>query len=82
MFSLLLLLILLTPSFEFSAFDFLIAVAVVLLAVGLVSTATFFVYQMRGGKPNIFIELGIGSISSVLLGLGSLFMMMSFGLYP
>jgi hypothetical protein len=44
--------------------------------------AGYFVYQMRGaGKRNIIIELLIGALSSVLLGFGTLFMMLSFGLY-
>ena len=53
-----------------------------LVASGLVVMAGYFVYQMRGsGKRNIIIELLIGALSSVLLGFGTLFMMLSFGLY-
>ena len=42
--------------------------------------ATFFVHQMSGSK-NIGIEVFIGAIASVLLGLGTLFIMLSFGLW-
>jgi len=50
---------------------------------GFAFTAFYFIYQMRGpGKRNLLIELGIGGISSVLLGVGTLFTMLGFGMYP
>jgi len=42
--------------------------------------ATFFVCQMSGNK-SISIEVFIGLVSSILLGLGTLFVMLSFGLW-
>jgi hypothetical protein len=53
-----------------------------LLLIGLALMGAYFVYQMRGSeKRNIFIELSIGVLSSVALGFGTLFTMLSFGLY-
>lgn len=54
------------------------------LVSGLVFTALYFVYQMRGagsGSPSIAIELLLGGIASTLLGFGSLFIMATFDLY-
>lgn len=55
--------------------------AVGLTAAGLVFTAIYFVTQMKGGSRNIPLELLIGAVSSGLLGFGTFFMMLSFGLY-
>lgn len=57
-----------------------------LMLSGLACTAGFFVYQMHfsGNKTKanlIFVELLIGLVASILLGFGSLFFMLSFGLY-
>jgi len=56
-----------------------------LMLSGLACTAGFFVYQMHfSGKAKakvIFVELAIGLVASILLGFGSLFFMLSFGLY-
>jgi hypothetical protein len=54
---------------------------VALTLIGLVLTALFFVYQMQSGKRSLVIELVIGLVASVALGFGTLFMMLSFGLY-
>jgi hypothetical protein len=61
-----------------SSYPFL---AVVLLAVGLLFTAIYFMYQMKEGKKNILFELLIGLGASGVLGFGTLFLMLSFGLY-
>ena len=56
-----------------------------LMLSGLACTAGFFVYQMHfSGKAKanvIFVELAIGLVASILLGFGTLFFMLSFGLY-
>jgi len=57
--------------------------AVALILAGLASTGAFFIYQMKGpGKRNIIVELLIGALSSSLLGAGTLFMMLVFGMFP
>ena len=38
-------------------------------------------YQMKSGARNIFIELLIAVLASFALGFGTLFTMLSFGLY-
>eukprot|EP01038_Epipyxis_sp_PR26KG_P010676 gene10676-14337_t len=57
------------------------SLSIMLLLAGLTSTAGYFVYQMKSGSKNIVIELLIAAVSSVLLGFGTLFAMLSFGLY-
>jgi hypothetical protein len=52
-----------------------------LLAIGLIFTAIYFVYQMKSGKKNFGIELAIGLLTSIALGFGTFFLIMSFGLY-
>ncbi len=55
---------------------------VVLLLIGFVLMAVYFIYQMRGaGKRNLFFELIIAAASSGALGFGTLFLMSSFGLF-
>lgn len=41
----------------------------------------YFVYQMKADKRNIFVELIIALASSGALGVGVLFLMLSFDLY-
>ena len=52
-----------------------------LIQVGLSFTAAYFVYQMKSGGRNILIELLIAVLASFALGFGTLFIMLSFGLY-
>lgn len=52
-----------------------------LYQVGLSFTAAYFVYQMKSGTRNIFVELLIAVLASFALGFGTLFIMLSFGLY-
>ncbi|XVE70607.1 hypothetical protein DITRI_Ditri10aG0085000 [Diplodiscus trichospermus] len=57
--------------------------AVVLLAIGLVVTASFFIYEATSSKRNRSIakELVTGAVASVFLGFGSLFLLLSAGVY-
>jgi UDP-N-acetylmuramyl pentapeptide phosphotransferase/UDP-N-acetylglucosamine-1-phosphate transferase len=48
---------------------------------GFISTAMFFVYQLSSSKRSLAIELSLGGVSSVALGFGTLFVLLSFGLY-
>ena len=52
-----------------------------LTAVGLAITGGYFVFQMRAGSKNLFIELFLGTLASIFLGFGVLFLMLSFELY-
>jgi hypothetical protein len=54
---------------------------VVMLTVGLVLTGTFFVNQMSTKSKSVPLELAIGGAASVALGVSTLFIMLSFGLY-
>jgi hypothetical protein len=47
---------------------------------GLAGMAAFFIFQMSGHK-SIHLEVFIGMIASILLGLGTFFIMLSFGLW-
>jgi hypothetical protein len=51
--------------------------------IGLVLMALFFIYQMKEvpSKRLLLVELFIGFLSSIFLGFGTLFIMLSFGLY-
>ena len=51
------------------------------LAIGLVLSGTFFVTQMSSNTKNVQLELALGSAASVTLGISTLFIMLSFGLY-
>lgn len=49
---------------------------------GLALMGFYFVIQMReSAKQSVVLELLIGLVASVALGFGTLFMMLSFGLY-
>ena len=61
-----------------SSYPFL---ATVFLGAGFSVMAGYFVYQMKSGHKFIIIELIIGLIASIALGFGTLFAMLSFGLY-
>jgi hypothetical protein len=43
--------------------------------------ALFFIFQMKSGHKNFPVEIIIAAISSGALGFGTLFAMLSFGLY-
>ncbi|XP_039041410.1 transmembrane protein 258-like [Hibiscus syriacus] len=55
--------------------------AVLMLAVGLVLTASFFIYEATSSKRNRSLakELTVGGVASVFLGFGSLFLLLSAG---
>jgi ABC-type Mn2+/Zn2+ transport system permease subunit len=57
--------------------------AIILTCIGMLATALFFVYQMRAekSKRKLSVELSIGFIAAFFLGFGTLFIMLSFGLY-
>jgi len=52
-----------------------------LMLMGFISTALYFVYQLSSNKRSLALELGVGAASSVALGFGALFVLLSFGLY-
>ncbi|XP_047947272.1 transmembrane protein 258 [Salvia hispanica] len=57
--------------------------AVLLLAVGLAITAFFFIYEATSSRKNrnLAKELTTGAFASVFLGFGSLFLLLSSGVY-
>ncbi|KAM6583436.1 hypothetical protein CsatB_010438 [Cannabis sativa] len=57
--------------------------AVVMLAVGLVLTAFFFIYEATSSRKtrSLAKELTTGAVASVFLGFGSLFLLLSSGVY-
>ncbi|GAQ84044.1 hypothetical protein KFL_001740030 [Klebsormidium nitens] len=57
--------------------------AVVLITLGLLFTASFFIYEVTSSKfsRNIVRELATGGVASVLLGFGSLFLLLWTGVY-
>ena len=55
--------------------------AVTMTLAGLVATAFYFVFQIQGTKRSTAVEMLIAILAAVLLGFGSLFTMLSFGLY-
>ncbi|XP_020250993.1 transmembrane protein 258 [Asparagus officinalis] len=57
--------------------------AVLMLSVGLMVTAYFFVYETTSSKRNRCLakEIATGAIASVFLGFGSLFLLLSTGVY-
>ncbi|KAJ0799674.1 putative oligosaccharyltransferase complex subunit [Helianthus annuus] len=59
------------------------SLAVLLLAVGLVITASFFIYEATSSRKNRSLakELVTGVLASVFLGFGSLFLLLASGVY-
>ncbi|XP_062091032.1 uncharacterized protein LOC133797215 [Humulus lupulus] len=57
--------------------------SVVMLAIGLVLTASFFIYEATSSRRNRSLakELTTGAVASVFLGFGSLFLLLSSGVY-
>ncbi|BBN17128.1 transmembrane protein 258 [Marchantia polymorpha subsp. ruderalis] len=57
--------------------------AVFLLTVGLVSTASFFIYEVTTSKFNRSLgrEIATGGLASLFLGFGSLFLLLWTGVY-
>ncbi|XP_057789799.1 LOW QUALITY PROTEIN: uncharacterized protein LOC131006645 [Salvia miltiorrhiza] len=57
--------------------------AVLLLAFGLVILASFFIYEATSSRKNCNLakELTTGAIAPVFLGFGSLFLLLSSGVY-
>ncbi|XP_051113711.1 uncharacterized protein LOC127239552 [Andrographis paniculata] len=57
--------------------------AVFMLAIGLVVTASFFIYEATSSRKNRSLakELSTGAVASVFLGFGSLFLLLSCGVY-
>ena len=51
------------------------------LAIGLALAGLFFVTQMSSKSRSLQLELAIGSVASVMLGISALFIILSFGLY-
>ncbi|KAK1437606.1 hypothetical protein QVD17_03400 [Tagetes erecta] len=63
--------------------DWYPSLAVLMLAVGLVITASFFIYEATSSKKNRSLakELVTGAMASVFLGFGSLFLLLASGVY-
>ncbi|XP_073156238.1 uncharacterized protein [Henckelia pumila] len=59
------------------------ALSVLLLAIGLIVTASFFIYEATSSRKNRSLakELITGAVASVFLGFGSLFLLLSSGVY-
>ncbi|XP_073043986.1 uncharacterized protein [Primulina eburnea] len=57
--------------------------AVFMLTIGLVVTASFFIYEATSSRKNRSLakELTTGAVASVFLGFGSLFLLLSSGVY-
>ncbi|PON48719.1 Transmembrane protein [Trema orientale] len=57
--------------------------SVIMLAIGLVVTASFFIYEATSSRRNRSLakELTTGAVASVFLGFGSLFVLLSSGVY-
>ncbi|PON50472.1 Transmembrane protein [Parasponia andersonii] len=57
--------------------------SVIMLAIGLVVTASFFIYEATSSRRNRSLakELTTGAVASVFLGFGSLFLLLSSGVY-
>lgn len=51
------------------------------LGVGFSVTAGYFIYRMKSGNKNLFLEALLIIIASIFLGFGTLFAMLSFELY-
>ncbi|KAI3805685.1 hypothetical protein L1987_28271 [Smallanthus sonchifolius] len=59
------------------------SLAVLMLAVGLFITASFFIYEATSSRKNRSLakELVTGAMASVFLGFGSLFLLLASGVY-
>ncbi|KAI4335296.1 hypothetical protein L6164_013957 [Bauhinia variegata] len=57
--------------------------SVFLLAIGLIVTASFFIYEATSSRKNrsLVKELTTGAVASVFLGFGSLFLLIASGVY-
>ncbi|GFP93199.1 transmembrane protein 258 [Phtheirospermum japonicum] len=57
--------------------------SVLMLAIGLIITASFFIYEATSSRKNRSLakELSTGAVASVFLGFGSLFLLLSSGIY-
>ncbi|GMH23784.1 hypothetical protein Nepgr_025627 [Nepenthes gracilis] len=57
--------------------------SVLLLAIGLLVTASFFIYVATSSRKNrsLVKELITGAVASIFLGFGSLFLLLSTGVY-
>ncbi|KAG6779953.1 transmembrane protein 258-like [Populus alba x Populus x berolinensis] len=57
--------------------------AVFMLAIGLIVTASFFIYEATSSRRNRSLakELTTGAIASLFLGFGSLFLLLASGVY-
>ncbi|XP_022926045.1 transmembrane protein 258-like [Cucurbita pepo subsp. pepo] len=57
--------------------------AVLMIAVGLIITASFFIYEATTSRKNrsLATELTRGAVASVFLGFGSLFLLLASGVY-
>ncbi|XP_012076931.1 transmembrane protein 258 [Jatropha curcas] len=59
------------------------SLAVTMLAIGLVVTASFFIYEATSSRRNRSLakELVTGALASFFLGFGSLFLLLASGVY-
>ncbi|KAL7258179.1 hypothetical protein ACSBR1_004322 [Camellia fascicularis] len=57
--------------------------SVLMLSIGLVITAAFFIYEATSSRKNRCLakELTTGAVASVFLGFGSLFLLLACGVY-
>lgn len=57
--------------------------AVLMLSVGLILTASFFIYEATSSRRNrnLAKEVSTGAVASVFLGFGSLFLLLASGVY-
>ncbi|XP_010915255.1 uncharacterized protein [Elaeis guineensis] len=59
------------------------SLAVLMLSVGLLVTASFFIYEATSSRRNRSLskEIATGAVASVFLGFGSLFLLLATGVY-
>ncbi|PKA56465.1 hypothetical protein AXF42_Ash014969 [Apostasia shenzhenica] len=59
------------------------SLAVLMLSIGLMVTASFFIYEATSSRRNRSLskEIASGAIASVFLGFGSLFLLLATGVY-
>ncbi|KAF5194977.1 Transmembrane protein [Thalictrum thalictroides] len=59
------------------------SLAVVMIGIGLIVTASFFIYEATSSKKtrSLAKELIAGTVASVFLGFGSLFLLLASGVY-